>query len=256
MTIQKKKVDSLKALPAKPLVTMSNALTRAGHGLSLAEKRIVAMAISKLDSRTIPKGAQGVPVTKINAADYAETFDVDKNTAYDQLRSGAKHLYARSITFYEPAFKRDGRSIEPTLVQMRWVGSVKYHMGQGWVELHWWPQLMTHLVGLTKHFTSYQLQQASALRSQYSWKLLELLSRFKSTGVAEYTIEDFGVSMGASPKQMLNFSNVRRRIIEPAIKELCEKDGWVIEWEPVKAGRKVRAVRFKFSRDPQQRLPI
>jgi plasmid replication initiation protein len=256
MAIQKKKVDALKALPAKPLVTMSNALTRASHGLSLAEKRIVAMAVSKLDSRTMPKGDQGVPCTKINAADYAETFDLDINTAYDQLKAGAKHLYARSITFYEPAFKRDGKPIEPTFVQMRWVGSVKYHIGQGWVELHWWPKLMTHLVGLTQHFTSYQLQQASALRSQYSWKLLELLSRFKSTGVAEYTIEDFSVSMGATAKQMQNFAKIRTKIIEPAVKELREKDDWIIEWEPIKAGRKVRAVRFKFKRDPQQRLPI
>lgn len=34
-----------------PQVTMSNALVRAGHGLTLAEKRVVMLAVSKLDSR-------------------------------------------------------------------------------------------------------------------------------------------------------------------------------------------------------------
>jgi len=130
-------------------VTMSNALTRAGHGLTLAEKRIVAAAVSKLDSRkALPPGE--VPRTKLTAMEYAETFGVDMNTAYDQLQAAAKQLYKRSITFYEPAHKRSGKPLPPTMVQMRWVGSVKYHQGEGWVELAWWPDLIRHLLGLQR----------------------------------------------------------------------------------------------------------
>jgi plasmid replication initiation protein len=234
-------------------VTMSNALTRAGHGLTLAEKRIVASAVSKLDSRrALPPGE--VPRTRITAMEYAETFQVDIDTAYEQLQDAAKQLYKRSITFYEPAFKRNGKPLPPTMVQMRWVGSVKYQKGEGWVELAWWPDLLRHLLGLKAQFTTYQLQQTSALRSTYSWKLLELLTRFQSTGKAEYTIEDFCASMEATEKQAANFAKVRTKIIEPAVKELQEKDGWIIQWEPVKAGRKVKALRFTFMRDPQGRL--
>ena len=159
-------------------VTMSNALTRAGHGLTLAEKRIVASAASKLDSRKVLKPGE-VPRTQIAAAEYAETFGVDMRTAYEQLQDAAKALYNRSITFYEPANRRNGKPLPPTKVQMRWVGSVKYQEGEGWVELAWWPDLLPHLTGLRKQFTSYQLQQASAMRSIYSWRLLELLTRFE-----------------------------------------------------------------------------
>ena len=35
-------------------VTMSNALTRAAHGLTLGEKRIIMAAVSKLDSMARP----------------------------------------------------------------------------------------------------------------------------------------------------------------------------------------------------------
>ena len=235
-------------------ISMSNALTRAGHGLTLAEKRIVACAVSKLDSRRTLKPGEASD-TKITAAEYAETFEVDLNTAYDQLQAAAKALYNRSITFYEPAHKRKGKPLPPTKVQMRWVGSVKYQQGEGWVELHWHHKLLPHLLGLKRQFTSYQLQQASALRSVYSWKLLELLTRFESTGWAEYTIEDFKTSMG-SPPSLGDFAQIRRRIIEPAVRELCEKDGWFIQWWPIKAGRKVKAVRFDFRRDDQLRLPF
>lgn len=241
--------------PGERWITMTNALTRASHGLTLAEKRVVMCAVSKLDSRK-PLPAGVVPVTRISADEYAETFDLDPTTAYEQLRAASKNLYKRSVTFYEPAFKRNGEPIEPTLVNMRWVGQVKYQKGEGWCELHWWPALLPQLTGIRRQFTKYQLEQGGALRSVYSWKLLELLSRFESTGWAEYTIEDFCVSMEATDKQRENFNNIKRRIIEPAVLELVTKDGWMITWKPIKAGRKVKRLRFDFKRDPQGKLDL
>jgi hypothetical protein len=173
------------------------------------------------------------------------------NTAYDQFQGAAKQLYNRSITFYEPAHKRNGKPLPPTRVQMRWVGSVKYQDGEGWVELAWWPDLLRHLTGLQRQFTTYQLQQASALRSGYSWKLLELLMRFESTGWAEYTIEDFKASMDAPPS-LSDFGQVKRRIIDPAV-ELTEKDGWLISGSRSRRAARSR-LRFTFMRDPQGQL--
>lgn len=236
-------------------ISMTNALTRAGHGLTLAEKRLVACAVSKLDSLK-PLKLGEVPTTRITAEEYAEVFQVEIHTAYEALQDAAKHLYNRSITFYEPSHKRGGKELPPTKATMRWVGQVHYQKGEGWVELFWWPKLLPHLTGLKRQFTTYQLQQASALRSAYSWRLLELLTRFESTGWAEYTIEDFSTSMDATEKQQENFAAIRRKIIEPAVKELVEKDGWLIQWQPIKAGRKVTAVRFTFKRNPQTSLPF
>lgn len=236
-------------------ITMSNALTRAGHGLSLAEKRIVMNAVSKLDSRRMLKPGE-VPITKITALEYAESFGVDANTAYEQLQGASRQLYQRSITFYEPSWTRNGAPLEPTIVNMRWVGSVKYHDGEGWCELHWWPALLPHLTGLQRQFTKFQLSQASALRSGYSWKLLELLSRFESTGWAEYSIEDFCTAVDATENQRSDFGKIRTKIIEPAVKELTEKDGWIIQWKPLKAGRKVKGLRFDFRRDSQLKLDV
>ena len=236
-------------------VTMSNALARAGHGLTLGEKRVIGWAVSTLDSRAELKPGE-VPTTRISAMDYANEFKIDVDTAYSQLQGAAKALFERKITFYEPAHKRNGKPLPPTQVQMRWVGEAKYQVGEGWIELAWWPKLLPHLTGLKKQFTTYQLQQASALRSMYSWRLLELLTRFKSTGMAEYAIEDFCASMDATEKQRSDFGKIRTKIIEPAVKELTEKDGWLIEWKPIKAGRKVKSVRFDFKRNPQGQLPL
>lgn len=239
-------------------VTMSNALTRAGQGLTLSEKRIVMLAVSKLDSMKIIRPGDVLTSVKITATEYAEAYGLDplSGSSYEALQDAAKTLYNRSITFFEPAHKRSGKKLAPIRTEMRWVGRCQYHKGEGWVQLAWWPELVPSLVGLRKQFTSYQLQQASALRSVYSWRLLELLARFKSTGKAEYTIEDFAASMDATEKQKGDFAAIRRKMIEPAVKELTQKDGWLIQWEPIKAGRKVKSLRFTFMRNPQGSLDL
>jgi hypothetical protein len=48
--------------------------------------------------------------------------------------------------------------------------------------------------------------------------MLELLSRFQSTGWAEYDIEDFATAMDATEKQRADFAKLRTKIIEPAKK--------------------------------------
>jgi plasmid replication initiation protein len=88
----------------------------------------------------------------------------------------------------------------------------------------------------------------------YSWRLLELLERFKGTGWAEYSIEDFCEAMDATEAQRKDFAAIRRKIIEPAVKELMAKDGWIIQWKAIKDGRRVAKLRFTFTRDPQLKL--
>jgi len=236
-------------------VTLANGLTRAGHGLTLAEKRLVMLAVSKIDPRKPLTREEALTLTsRVTAAEYIETFGVERQTAYPAMKAAADNLLKRIVTFYTVAHRRNGKPLKETVTKMHWVGAAKYHEGEGWVELHWWHMVVPYLTGLRKQFTTYQLQQASALRSTYSWRLLELLMRFKDTGWAEYTIEDFCTSMDATEKQRADFAAIRRKIIEPAVKELTEKDGWLIHWEPIKAGRKVKALRFKFNKDPQTRL--
>lgn len=237
------------------LVTMANALTRAAHGLSVVEKRLICMALTKVDARNpVPSGQ--VLITRVKASDYAETFGVDIEVAYEQLQETAKVLYNRSITFYTPAAQRKGKPLPPTRHQMRWVGRASYQKGEGWVEVAWWPEVVPYLTGLSEQFTSYKLQQASTLRSTYTWRLLELLTQFEATGRLDITADDFAESMGATEAQRANFAKMRIQVIEQAIRELTDKDGWVIEWSTAKRGRRVHSLHFEFKRDEQLSLDL
>ena len=139
-------------------VTMSNALTRAAHGLTLGEKRIIMAAVSKLDSMARPIHGQAVPTTKITAAEYAELAECEPNAAYEALQTAAKNLYNRSIVMFEPSFKRGDRKIgdKGTVTHMRWVGRAKYHDKEAWIELAWWHEVVPHLMGLRKNLAQWE----------------------------------------------------------------------------------------------------
>lgn len=231
-------------------VNMSNALTRSAHSLSLSEKRIVAACIAKTDQ--MPNMAQvrqrGAWLVRLSAADYAETFGVNMNTAYEQLKGASENLFTRYIRT-----ERKGRKgmIE---YKFRWVGGVRYHEGEGWVELDWWHEVVPHLCGLRSEFTSYKLKQASALRSAYSWRLFEVLQSWQGTGRYQPSIEDFCLAMDVPESYKKDFKSIRIRVIEPAISELIQKNNMVITWTPQRAGRKVIGLDFKFGQNPQHSL--
>lgn len=234
-------------------INMSNALARSAQGLSLSEKRIVSLALAKTDSlplsNLIAAGRDGWTI-KVTAAEYSETFEVSADTAYDQLQAGAKHLRGR----YVKTLKNTRTGIIET--DTNWCGRCSYHRGEAWIEVAFTPQIAPHLLGLRTQFTSYKLKQASALRSIYSWRLFECLQSWKKTGVWRVSIVEFCEAMDAPASTRADFGRLRVRILEPAIKELRDKDGFEIEAELEKAGRKVTGIVFKFRRSAQGRLDM
>lgn len=228
-------------------VTISNALNTAAQRLTLPEKRVMMFAVSKLD--TFKKDG-GTPEAKVKliAHEYAELYEVDHCTAYAQLQEAADSIITKQVTWFEPTQKGEKR------VKINWLSKAEYHKGGGSVTLWFTPHMSPHLLRLTKQFTTYKLAQASSLRSVYSWRLLELLSQFKTTGWREIQLDEFHHAMETSATARANFKECRTRVIEPAVKELCEKDCWIIQWRTIKTGRKVTALHFEYMRDPQGHL--
>jgi plasmid replication initiation protein len=228
---------------ANRYVNMSNDLVTAAHGLTLGEKRVVMGCVAQLDSLRLESGRYKI---KISALDFATTFKIDPKTAYEQLKAVATRLYERSIKriIHTPKGKK--------IFTHRWVSSVTYHEGEGWIELGFSHEATPYLVALRGYHTSYKLEQVSALRSVYSWRLLEILMQFKETGLVRIPIENFNHAMEVPETYRRNFKDLRNRVIEPAVRELQEKDHWVIEWQGTKrGGRKIIGLEFKFKRNPQ-----
>lgn len=226
---------------------MSNLIVNSSHALNLSEKRIVSVALAKLDS--FAKAPPSKPI-KISASEFAECFGIDDRTAYDQLRHGSQHLFQRYITrvYQTPR----GEAVE----KIRWIDRIAYQDGEGYVEISFTSHVAPYLIALEKRFTTYKLQQTSALRSVHSWRLFENLKRWENTGKWLVDIEDFHRVMESTKSYQENFAQLRKWVIEPAVKELREVSGLEITWSPHKTGRKVTRLLFLFKPAEQMTLPL
>lgn len=229
-------------------VVIANVVSRSAQSLTLAEKRILMAGIARM-------GGTNQRV-KITANEYAETYDISLDTAYSQLKTAVENIFERYLQFQVWEGKKEG------VERIRWIGGYRYFDKEGFVQFSFSNEIFPYLFELTDHFTKYQLQQAAALRSIHSWRLLELFEQMRSEkrgikqkdGWLSIPLEEFWHAMEATESYRKNFNNLKKWIIEPAIKELSEKDGWLIQWEARKSGRKVVTLMFKFERNPQGSL--
>lgn len=228
-------------------VSMSNTIINAAHGLNLSEKRIVSTAIAKLNS--LAKSPPTKPI-KITALEFSECFKIDETTAYEQLKKGADNLFLRYISrSYSTPY---GDKVE----KIRWIDRAAYHPGEGYVEMNFTAHVAPYLMALEKRFTTYKLEHTRALRSIHSWRLYENLKRWDSTGRWICEIEEFHHAMEATPSYRKNFAQLRKWVIEPAVKELRDVSGLNVEWSAHKRGRKVSRLMFEFKPSDQMTFDL
>ena len=222
-------------------VVMSNAISRAAQSLSLAEKRIIFAAIAQMGGKYAP--------VRITAQEYANTFGMPLKQAYSQLKEASENFFNRYIRFK----LNEVSEIDVDVWKFRWLGAYKYNDGEANVLLHFTPQVMPYLCELEDNFTKYQLSQACALRSVHSWRLLELFEQMntnkENNGWLSISLEDFHHAMESPDSYKTTFGLLRKYMIEPAVKELTEKDHWMIDWKPIKKGRKVVRLEFWFRKE-------
>nr|WP_290430189.1 replication initiation protein [Shigella sonnei] len=193
-------------------------------------------------------GGKYAPV-RITAQEYANTFGMPLKQAYSQLKEASENFFNRYIRFK----LNEVSEIDVDVWKIRWLGAYKYNDGEANVLLHFTPQVMPYLCELEDNFTKYQLSQACALRSVHSWRLLELFEQMntnkENNGWLSISLEDFHHAMESPDSYKTTFGLLRKYMIEPAVKELTEKDHWMIDWKPIKKGRKVVRLEFWFRKE-------
>lgn len=242
-------------------VSIDNVLIRSAQGLNLIEKRILWFGLAKMRGEN--------ETVKVTAREYAEAFEVDMKHAYTDLKKACENMTKRYLTLPE-WHKRKLKSgkivnIEMTLRTV-WVSGYRYADSEGFVEFFFSQGIHPYLFKLKQQFTQYQLKQTAALKSLYSWRLLELLEQMRPTelsvgggrwekqewGVLNISVDEFCFAMGIDEKSSYRttFGLLRKRVIDPAINELSYKDGWEIKLEVVKTGRRITGLHFEYRRNP------
>lgn len=247
---QKKKVATIERVKSRPVqetdrVVESNALARAEYRMTLIEKRLMNLAIAKLDSTLADADQlQDIPIT---AEEYIRIYDVAPNNAYTEMAQAAKRLMNRQLTI-----RHEGKSytIYNLLVEST------YREREGVVVITLNPRLASQLIGLRNRFTQFMLESVRHFKLFSSARIYEMMKSVESQGVLVISIEDFKARVLADPKKYKRFADLKKRVLEPALAEINTLSDIQVSYERVKQSRQIVGLRFTIRKNKQQSLAL
>lgn len=224
-------------------VTQDNQLINATYRMGLDEKRLLCAAISKLNPES-KAWKDGRAEIEISAKEWGALYNLDGVNPYKQLNEASKALYDRSIKIY-------GDSDEGK--EMRVLSARQYSKRSGCVSITFSGPILYYLSSLYDQFTTYDLLGVSGLKSIYSIRMYELASQFKDTGWRHLSLKDIRKMFDLGDNYQ-SWSDMRKRVVDRAVKEVSAKSDLDLSYKPVKEGRSVVAIKLKIQTKPQIRL--
>lgn len=230
-------------MPKKPVVKKSNALINASYTISLAEQRLILLAIVNANGELEKMGE-----LTVRAQDYADQWGVSLSTAYESLRDAAEQLFERRFTFQEETTK----GLKTTV--SRWVSHVAYVEGAASVDLAFAPHVQPLLCDLREKFTHYALEQVANLSSVHAVRLYELLIAWRSTGQTPVIeVAELRQRLGIESKEYARMTDFKRRVLDFAITQINEHTDITATYKQHKRGRLITGFSLSFVLKPSEK---
>jgi len=222
------------------LVVKSNRLVEASYRLTLAEQRIILLAIT--EARRTQKGLSEENLLMVRAVDYAAMFEIPENLAYEQVREAAKTLFRRYVVFYE----LNPNTGKTDMVEVRWVSSVKYLDGEGTIQFRFAHEMVPHITRLEARFTRYKLEKVAGMSSIYAIRLYELLVQWGSVGKREIELQWLKKVLSLE-KEYPSIKDFKKWVIDVAVAQINEHSDLTASYTQRKTGRTVSHFIFTFA---------
>lgn len=223
--------NNKKANKNKHLVQQANALIEASQKMSLVERRLMYHVLSRIN----PQKPQ--QEYELRVEDFASDFpQMNATNVYNQLKDAVADLFKRHITM----ITEDGKTKIFYLIQEQ-----EYVNREGYLKIKFSDSTMPLIFDLKEKFTTMVLEKFKTLNSTYSLKLYELLYQYKNQGWRQISIDDFRFFFSCIDTYA-DFKELRRSVIEPAVKEVSEKTDILVQVEYLRTGRFVTSMKFIF----------
>ena len=227
------------------LVKTSNALTRAPwRGLSSVwAPRIIAAVTSR-----VHEDDPDFKEYEVNMLDFVRLSRDGKNAptklsghVVKDIDAAIKQLLNTLITYED----RDERG-KRYKAYFNVFYFCQYFPEDGVIRASFAPQMKQSFLNLKSYFTLYPLSEFLGLRSMYSQKLYEFLSSWHDKPYIRVSLDQLSDVLDVSPTIRKSYSQMKRAVLDYAEREINGKTSLHYTWEPIKTGRKVTAILFRF----------
>ena len=228
----------------KLTVYKANDLIEASYSaISLQEQLMLLACIGSVDPRELTAETR----VELTVSDFAGLLDLSARGAYDDLQRAAERLFGRYLVIDQP----DPKNPRLVRTRTRWVHAIDYYPGDGKVVLFFAPKVIPYLSQLKERFTKYKLQHVAQFRSTYGVRLYELLMQWQGKGSREIELDWLREKWGLEDKYKA-LKDLKRRVIEPAMRDINTYSNLWVKMEQRKRGRRVVALQFSFGLKEQK----
>jgi plasmid replication initiation protein len=160
---------------------------------------------------------------------YAQLLYDAEGSAYNELRQAFKGLLKKP---YEVFYKETNQYFISNLIT---AVTINKNSGLILVDLH--PKMYTIITEIKRNYTSFETRAVLGLKSKYAKRLYLLAAQFKNTGVRYVNLDELKKQLALSDKYP-KINDFKKRVLEPAIKEINAVTDLSVSYELSKAGRK------------------
>jgi plasmid replication initiation protein len=227
------KIKELKLIGTE-LVVQNNELLDSPKMLNLQEQKLFLFLVSKLD----PDNPDDI-VFRISIKEFAKAIGVESTTdIYRDVRKAIKHLMSRIVSIN----RVKDRGL--TTTDMPILGYAEYWHGKGYADIKISEEIAPYLFCLKKEFTQYRFSQITKLSSLYAIRIYEMLKKQEVFGKRTFFIDDLRKKLSITHEQYKKINDFKTRVLEISKREINLKTDLKIDFEFIKTGRKITAVRF------------
>lgn len=203
-------------------VNQSNNLLNARQDLDLTERRIIYSIISLVQPED-----QEMKTYILSVKELANLIGISPTSFYERVEEAIDRLQTK----YFVVEKMDKNGKLEIVDKVNWIQRATYLPKKGLVRIQLSDGLAKYLLNL-KSYTKYQLYNVLRLKSQYSWRMYELLKEKEPLQKKRiFRVPELRRLLGIPDDKYRQTKNLRAYVIEQAKKELKEKTDIYFEYE-------------------------
>lgn len=229
-------------LDADYFVIQNNSLVMGNYDMTSMEQKLFLIMLS-----TIKKDDTTITPTTFRIVDLADVMQVSSQVLYRDLKKICESIMGKIVEIKKPNNSWDMFNI---------ISDAEYRNKQGTLTLTINPKAKPYLLQLKELFTSFRLENALIMEGKYAIRVYQQAKSNIYKGEYVINIDDFKKQLKLIQKSYREYSNIKTKVLAPAIKEINEKTDINLAVEEIKVGRKVEALKFKTSNKQNQQKVI
>lgn len=231
-----------KRLSNKLPVVKRNPLVEAKFKTTALEYKILMVAASKISSSD-----DVLKDISFTVDEFCSLLGVEADGMYDYMKRACERLVGKPVSVKNSTMKEyvtdhdmgnEGYTIFP------WLHHIKYNNSTVKIRFHeYMKPLLLYVLG-NEEYTKYLLENITKCDSIYSMRIYELLKQYQKIGERVIEVQELREMLGIQKKEYKLYADLKRRVLEQAKKEINEKTDIRMDYEELKQGRKVVAIKF------------